>query len=91
MDADLAVALRYDFDGEELPRLVAKGRGVIAAQIVEIARAHGVTVEKDSDLAGILGALEVDSPIPVAAFAAVADILGQLYRTNRELREGRRR
>ena len=72
------------------PRVVAKGRGALAAQIVALARDHGVAVRRDQDLAALLSTLEVDCPIPVAAFAAVAEILGHLYRANRELQDARR-
>lgn len=80
--ADLAVALRHAPGGSDLPRVAAKGRGDVAAQIVSIAMAHGVAVRRDQDLAALLATLEVGSPIPVAAFAAVAEILAHLYRAN---------
>lgn len=84
-DSDVAVALRYDTGGTDLPRVTAKGRGAIAAQIVAIAKDHGVEVRRDQDLAALLSILEIDSPIPVAAFAAVAEILAHLYRANQRL------
>jgi flagellar biosynthesis protein len=86
-DPDLAVALSYVAGSDAAPRVVAKGRGALAAQIVALARDHGVEVRHDQDLAALLGTLEVDSPIPVAAFAAVAEILAHLYRANRRLQE----
>jgi flagellar biosynthesis protein len=89
-DPDLAVALSYAAGSDAAPRVVAKGRGALAAQIVAIARDHGVEVRRDRDLAALLGTLEIDSPIPVAAFAAVAEILAHLYRTNRRLQEAPR-
>ena len=89
-DPDLAVALALRAGSDDAPRVVAKGRGALAAQIVALARDHGVAVRRDRDLAALLAALEIDSPIPVAAFAAVAEILAQLYRANRQLQEARR-
>jgi flagellar biosynthesis protein len=86
-DPDLAAALRHDPGGTDLPRVIAKGRGAIAAQIMDLAEAHGIEVRRDQDLAALLGTLEIDSPIPLAAFAAVAEILAHLYRTNQRLRE----
>jgi flagellar biosynthesis protein len=86
-DPDLAVALSYVAGSDAAPRVVAKGRGALAAQLVALARDHGVEVRRDQDLAALLGTLEVDSPIPVAAFAAVAEILAHLYRANRRLQE----
>jgi flagellar biosynthesis protein len=86
-DPDLAIALRHDRDGGDLPRVIARGRGAIADQIVSLARAHGIEVRRDRDLAALLGTLEIDSPIPLAAFAAVAEILAHLYRANQRLQE----
>src|SRR3546814_20372956 len=43
---------------------------------------RGVKVRTDSDLAEILAAVEVDSEIPLAALAGVAEILRYLYRTD---------
>ena len=90
-EPDLAIALRYEPEGDEAPRVTAKGRGAIAAQIVGVARAHGVAVRRDHSLAELLSNLEIDSPIPVAAFAAVAEILAHLYRVDQQLarRHGR--
>jgi len=87
-ESDLAVALSYDPERADPPRVTAKGRGAIAAQIVAIAEDHGVTVRRDRSLAQVLDTLEIDSPIPVAAFAAVAEILAHLYRANQRLASG---
>jgi flagellar biosynthesis protein len=84
----MAVALRYRPEEGRLPEVTAKGRGAIAAQIEAIARAEGIPVERDTDLAQILHLLDVDSPIPTAAFAAVAEILAELYRANAALASG---
>ena len=90
-EPDLAIALRYEPEGDEAPRVTAKGRAAIAAQIVAVARAHGVAVHRDHSLAELLSNLEINSPIPVAAFAAVAEILAHLYRVDQQLarRHGR--
>lgn len=84
-DPDKAVALRYDADGEHLPRVVAKGHGAIAEQILAVAKEHGVAVRRDRDLVEVLDRLEINAPIPVAAFAAVAEILAHLYRVNEKM------
>ncbi len=64
------------------PRVVASGRGEVAEQILQIAFERGVKVRSDSDLAEILAAVEVESEIPLAALAGVAEILRYLYRTD---------
>ncbi len=80
-----AVAIKND-DGATLPRIVAKGHGTVAEQILALAFAHGVKVREDADLVEILEAIEIDSEIPLAALAAVAEILTYLYRANSGLR-----
>jgi len=76
-----AVALRYDPKREDAPRVVAGGQGHMAEQIVRIAIDHGIEVHKDADLVEILAKLDVDTLIPIEAFAAVAEILSYIYRS----------
>ena len=68
--------------GQATPRVVASGRGAVAEQILEIAFERGVKVRTDADLAEILAAVEVESEIPLAALAGVAEILRYLYQTD---------
>ncbi len=78
----VAVALSRDEMAKEVPRVVAAGKGAIAEQIVELAFMHGIKVREDADLAELLSALEIDIPIPVEAYVAVAEILSYVYRAN---------
>ena len=78
----VAVAVKYQGDPDPAPRVTASGRGDIAAQIIAVARAEGVEVHEDADLAELLVTLDVDSFIPVEAFTAVAEILSYVYRKN---------
>ena len=77
-----AIALSYDRKEDEAPRVVATGRGAIAEQILALAFASGIRVREDADLVEVLSKIELDSVIPVEAFAAVAEILAYVYRTN---------
>jgi len=63
------------------PRVVAKGKGAVAEQILQIAFDRGVKVRSDAELAEILAAIEIESEIPLEALAAVAEILSYIYRT----------
>ena len=78
----IAVALDYDAVAKTAPKVVAKGEGAVARQILELAFANGVKVREDADLAQLLKAVELESPIPLEAFAAVAEIVAFLYREN---------
>lgn len=77
---DLAIALGHNPTGGDLPRVLATGTGALARQILEIAFHRGIKVQEDADLAEVLAAVDVDSEIPLAAFAAVAEILSYVYR-----------
>ncbi len=83
--AAVAVALAYDPQAGDAPKVVASGRGFIAEQILHFAFAHGVKVRTDPDLAQVLAAVDVDTVIPVEAFMAVAEILAYVYRANGRL------
>ncbi len=64
------------------PRIVAKGHGAVAEQILQLAFATGVKVRKDANLTEILEAIEIDTEVPLHALAAVAEILNYVYRAN---------
>ncbi|MDX1540070.1 MAG: EscU/YscU/HrcU family type III secretion system export apparatus switch protein [Geminicoccaceae bacterium] len=87
---EVAIALHYEAGGDA-PRVTASGRGAIARQMLEVANQHGVAVRQDRTLAELLAPLEIGSVIPVAAFAAVAEILAQLYRIDRSMSATERR
>src|SRR5512134_160305 len=78
----VAVALRYSPESQNVPKVLAGGRGAVADQILNIAFAQGVRVREDADLAQLLAAVDIDSEIPVQAFAAVAEILVYVWRAN---------
>jgi flagellar biosynthesis protein len=80
--AKVAVALGYSPESQHAPKVLAGGRGAIAEQILNIAFAQGVRVREDADLAQLLAAVDIDSEIPVEAFAAVAEILVYVWRAN---------
>jgi flagellar biosynthesis protein len=78
----LAVALQYERGISEAPIVVAKGKGYIAQQIIDLARANNVTIRQDKDLAILLEKLDINTPIPLEAYAAVAEILAYVYKVN---------
>jgi flagellar biosynthesis protein len=76
------VAIALQHEPGEIPTVTASGRGALAEKILEIAFANGIKVREDADLAQLLSAIELDCPIPVNCFEAVAEILNYLYRVN---------
>jgi flagellar biosynthetic protein FlhB len=89
-----AVALGFDFSTMEAPKMVAKGRNLLAEEIKAEARWAGVPIIENPPLArSLYRSVEVGQPIPVDLYAAVAAILAWLYRqrVEAELRERRAR
>lgn len=76
----VAVALRYVGGADDAPRVVAKGQGTLAEQIIAMAEARGIEIRKDADLVNLLAAVPLDAPIPIEAYVAVAEILSYIYR-----------
>ncbi|OUM97977.1 MAG: flagellar biosynthesis protein FlhB [Firmicutes bacterium ZCTH02-B6] len=77
----LAVALKYDAVSMSAPVVVAKGAGLLARRIKELAEEHGVPVVEDVWLARALyNGVEIGQEIPVELYRAVADVLAFVYR-----------
>lgn len=74
-----AVALTYD-SADGAPRVVAKGRGILADEIIERARAAGVFVHESPELLSLLMQVDMDERIPPELYTAVAELLAWLYR-----------
>jgi len=87
-----AVALGFDFGTMEAPRVVAKGRNLLAEEIKAEARWAGVPIIENPPLArSLYRSVEVGQPIPVDLYAAVAAILAWLYRQRLEVELRERR
>jgi len=88
-----AVALNFDFVTMEAPKVMAKGRNLLAEEIKSEARWAGVPIVENPPLArSLYRTVEVGQAIPVELYAAVAAILAYLYRqrVEAEVRERRR-
>ena len=83
----MAAAIRYNPLKDSAPRLTAKGSGLIAGKIIDLAKKHGIPVREDPDLVQILSSLEIDQEIPPELYRAVAEILAFIYRMNNRWRE----
>jgi flagellar biosynthesis protein FlhB len=78
----IAVALRHDRDGDEAPRVVAKGCGAAAARIRSEARRAGIPIVHDVPLARALHRLaDVGDEIPEELYEAAAAVLAHHYGT----------
>ena len=76
----LAIALRYDSLTMSAPVVVAKGAGVIARRIREVAAEHSIPIVEDRPLAqALFKTVDIDDPIPENLFEAVAEVLAYVY------------
>lgn len=81
-----AVALSYDTI-DTAPKIVAKGEGIVARNIIEKATENDITIYEDKELVNSLIGLEIDDQIPVELYEAVAEII--LYVYNLDIKKGR--
>ncbi|MEA1961797.1 MAG: EscU/YscU/HrcU family type III secretion system export apparatus switch protein [Bacillota bacterium] len=79
-----AVALRYDSEKQDAPVLVAKGKGLLAERIEEVAREHGVHVHEDKEMVDYLMALDLYEEIPPELYSVVAEILAYIYNMDKQ-------
>ncbi len=79
-----AVALKYKAGDDDAPRIAAKGIGVVAEKIIDLARKHGIPVRDDPDLVEILSRLDLDSEIPPELYVVVAELLAFVYGLNQK-------
>jgi flagellar biosynthesis protein len=80
-----AVALTYDQEKDAAPKVVAKGRGLVAEKIIETAKAHRVPLVEDKNLVQVLEALDLETQIPPELYRAVAEVLAFVYRLNAKM------
>jgi len=81
-EPEVAVALKYDAAQDNAPRVVATGRGHLAAKIKELGEQSGVPLYRDPALAQTLANLDLGAEIPVELYQIVAEVLFFVHRLN---------
>ena len=77
----LAVAIKYDPMSMEAPKVVAKGAGVIAERIKDMAREHLIPVVENKELArNLYKSIDIGETIGSEFFKAVAELLAYVYK-----------
>jgi len=79
-----AVALAYR-SGDAAPKIVAKGRGLVAEEIMARAKEHGVFMHESKELVSLLMQVDLDREIPPALYRAVAELLAWLHQIESNL------
>ncbi|AJK88971.1 flagellar biosynthesis protein FlhB [Lysinibacillus fusiformis] len=81
-----AIALKYDEENMDAPRVIAKGTDFIAQKIKLIAKEHDVIMVENRPLArAMYDQVEIGDPVPEEFFKAVAEILAYVYRIKRKI------
>lgn len=81
-----AVALRYDMDEDDAPKVVAKGKGYVAQRIETIAQETGIPIKEDKQLVEYLNALNLYEEIPAQLYGVIAEILAFVYQMDKKQR-----
>ncbi|RFB19078.1 type III secretion system protein [Bacillus sp. HNG] len=80
-----AVALSYDEKLDSEPKVVAKGKGIIAQNIIEMAEAHGIPIQEDTALVELLGELKLNEGIPEDLYQVIAEIFAFIYKMDKSI------
>ena len=78
-----AVALSYEPQKQQAPKVVAKGRGFVAENILAAAQKNAIPVYQNKSLVNMLMALELDREIPPELYRTVAEVLAYVYRIDK--------
>ncbi len=70
-----AIALAYDPNDDDAPRVIASGKGQLAEKIIDAAKEKDIPIHEDSKLADTLSKLEIGEMIPPELYEVVAEIL----------------
>lgn len=80
-----AIALGYNAYNVDAPRVLAKGKGIIADNILEQAEKHQIPIQEDPSLVELLGKLNINESIPEELYQAVAEVFAFIYKTNQKV------
>jgi flagellar biosynthesis protein len=77
-----AVALKYQTETDAAPKVTAKGEGLVAERIIQLARENQVPIKEDPDLVQILSQVDINKEIPPSVYKIVAELLAFVYKLN---------
>jgi flagellar biosynthesis protein len=77
-----AVALKYKTHKDPAPKVTAKGEGLVAERIIQLAQENQVPIKEDPDLVQILAQVDINKEIPPSVYKVVAELLAFVYKMN---------
>ena len=81
-----ALALRYSHN-DKAPKVIARGKNLIAEEIIKLANENDVTIYQDKNLVELLYKEELGKEIPLELYEAVAKVLSFVYLANEKYHE----
>ena len=75
-----AAALRYIQKKDSAPKVMAKGSGILAEKILQLAKEYNIPIKEDVHLVEVLSTLDLYQEIPPELYKAVAEILVFVYK-----------
>ncbi|MEK4823616.1 EscU/YscU/HrcU family type III secretion system export apparatus switch protein [Niallia sp. FSL W8-0951] len=82
-----AIALTYEQQKHASPTVIAKGKGVIAEQILERAKKENIPIQEDPSLVELLSKLNINEQIPEDLYMTVAEVFAFIYALEKEVTE----
>lgn len=80
-----AVALAYDEAEHLAPKVVAKGSGEVAKEIIKLAKENDIPIQEDATLVQLLSELEINQTIPEELYEVVAEVFAFIYKIERQI------
>ncbi len=77
-----AVALKYYTEKDAAPIVTAKGEGLLAERIIQLAKENEVPIKEDPDLVQILSQVDINKEVPPSVYKVVAELLAFVYKLN---------
>lgn len=75
----MAVAIKYDKDCVNAPIVSAKGSGILARRMIDLAKSHDIPIVNDEGSVNELMRIKIGSEIPYCMYEAISIILSHIY------------
>ncbi|WP_027963172.1 EscU/YscU/HrcU family type III secretion system export apparatus switch protein [Halalkalibacillus halophilus] len=79
-----AIALRFDEASEDAPKVVARGQGLIADEILNQAGDHEIPIYEDETLVDLMRELNINETIPEDLYQGVAEVFAFIYQLDKK-------
>ena len=79
MNTEHKIAVALEYDGNNAPKVSAKGIGNLAEQILALAKQHDIPLQADNELVEILAQIKLGDDIPEQLYYAVAEVIAFAY------------